>query len=365
MKGLSFALGFIIIGLLMWARADAASDWDQIVAAAKKEARVVVIGPEGADIRDALTTGFQKKYPEIYVDFSSLRGAEVAPKLLAELGAKQHITDLVMAGTTTALGSLVPAKAIVPMQPYLAGPSASDQSKWRGGKFNFSDEAMQYNLVFGMRVQVAFAYNPQIVSAKEFTSWKDLLNPKWNGQITMLDPRRAGAGLDLATFWYTNEQKGLGKEFIRGLFKQNVVLSNEDRQIIDFAARGKRAIAIGPSGVLLFELKRTGIPIDMFGSAALKEGGFVTASNGTISVVRDLPHVNAAKVYLDWLFSQEGQALWSKASGLASLRRDVPRDHIPDLLVPKEGVQYQENFAERYVKMRSEIVGFLKTVLPR
>ena len=101
------------------AAAPAASDaeWNKTVAAAKKEAKVVIVGPSGSDVRDAYTIGFQKKYPEIEVDFSGMRGAEVAPKLLAELNAKQYLTDIAVAGTTTALASLVPANAVVPLQP--------------------------------------------------------------------------------------------------------------------------------------------------------------------------------------------------------------------------------------------------------
>src|SRR5207237_5560164 len=43
--------------------------WEKIVAASKKEGKVVVFGPPGPDVRDAFTLGFQKKYPEIEVDF--------------------------------------------------------------------------------------------------------------------------------------------------------------------------------------------------------------------------------------------------------------------------------------------------------
>ncbi|TMA64761.1 MAG: hypothetical protein E6J73_06500 [Deltaproteobacteria bacterium] len=64
--------------------------WEKIVGAGKKEAKVVVFGPPGADVRDAYTIGFQKKYPEIDVDFNGMQGAQVAPKLLAELKAQQY-----------------------------------------------------------------------------------------------------------------------------------------------------------------------------------------------------------------------------------------------------------------------------------
>lgn len=347
---------------------DASSDepaWEKIVAAAKKEGKVVIFGPVGADVRDAYTRGFQKKYPEIQVDFTSMQGAQVAPKLLAELSAKQYRTDIVVAGTTTALEGLMPVGAIVPLQPFLVGPESPDPSRWRGGKFHFSDDAGKYNLFYGARVQVAFVYNKDAASPGKIRSWRDLLNPEWKGKIAMLDPRRAGAGLDLSTFWYTNEKLGLGKSFMKQLLTaQEIFISSQERQILDFVARGRYLIAIGPSGTLTFQLKGKGLPLELFGGAGLKEGGSVTASNGTVSVVKNAPHPNATKVYLDYVLSKEGQTAWSQASGLASLRSDVPRDHIPEILVPQEGVTYQETHREKYVLLRKEIVEFINSVLP-
>jgi ABC-type Fe3+ transport system substrate-binding protein len=102
-----------------------------------------------------------------------------------------------------------------------------------------------------------------------------------------------------------------------------------------------------------------------FGSAALQEGGVISASNGTVMVPRNAPHANAAKVYLDYLFSREGQHVWSKATGLTSRRRDVPNDHIPEVLVPKEGVTYLADYKEPFVVLRDEVVDFVNSVLPR
>ncbi len=139
--------------------------WEKIVGAGKKEGKVVVFGPPGNDVRDAYTLGFQKKYPEIEVDFNSMQGAQVAPKLMAELKAQQYRTDLVVAGTTTALEGLAPVNAIMPMQPFLVGPESRDLSKWQAGKLHFSDDAEKYNLVYGNRVQVAFVYQPRLLGA--------------------------------------------------------------------------------------------------------------------------------------------------------------------------------------------------------
>ncbi len=346
------------------------TDWNKIVAAAKKEGKVVIMGPVGPDVRDAFTVGFQKKYPEIEVDFSGMSGATQTPKLLAELKANQYLTDIVIQGATNILLDLVPANAVVPLQPYLATPENRDTSKWKDGKLHFSDYAGKYNLIFGTRVQVAFIYNneltPPAAMQAKIKTWKDLLNPEWKGKIAMLDPRQAGAGLDLSTYWYTNENQGLGKDFMRKFFTtQDVVISKNGQQILDFVSRGRYPISLGANSTLAFQMMSKGLPLGLFGSGALQGGGFVVASDATLAVVRNAPHQNAIKVYLNYLLSQEAQTAWSKASGLASRRTDVTKDHIPEVLVPKEGVKYQENGTEKYVTMRKEVVDFLNTVIGR
>jgi hypothetical protein len=60
--------------------AEAAQDWkarwDRAVNEAKKEGSVVVWGPPGDLIRQALTEGFQKAFPGINVEFTGSRGTK-------------------------------------------------------------------------------------------------------------------------------------------------------------------------------------------------------------------------------------------------------------------------------------------------
>jgi iron(III) transport system substrate-binding protein len=348
------------------APAPKSGEWEQTVAAARREGQVVIMGPAGADVRDALTQGFQKKYPEIRVDYNGMSGSQVAPKLLSELSAGVYRTDLVIAGTITAIESLIPAKALVPVQPFLAGPESQDPSKWKGGRFDFSDNAERYNLVYGNRLQVAFVYNRDMVGSGKIKSWKDFLSPEWKGKLAMLNPRRAGASQGWVTFWYIKEAQGFGKSFMQQLFaKQEIALSNDERQVLDFVARGRYPLAIGPSGTQAFEMKKKGLPVELFGSAALQEGGVISASNGTFMVPRNGPHSNAARVYIDYLLSREGQLAWSRATGLTSRRLDVPSDHIPEVLVPKEGVSYLADYKEPFVALRDEVIAFFDTIAPR
>jgi iron(III) transport system substrate-binding protein len=355
-----------VVGLLgpSAAMAQPAQSWEQTVAAAKKEGMVAVIGPQGSETRDALTLAFQKKYPEIRVDLQSMAGGQIGPKLLAALAAGRNSTDVLITGTTTALETLVPGKAVAPIKPVLVGPNTRDLSKWRGGKLAFSDDAQTYNLIFSTYVKAPFIYNNNLVSAADFKSWTDLLNPKWHGKVALKDPLSAGGGLGNSTLWYSHD--ALGKDFIRKFLTQkDLVMPRDDRQMLDFAARGKYPIAIGPSDVLTNEFIARGLPLKHLHPETLKEGTYITAGNGSLVIVRNAPHPNALRVYVDFLLSPEGQLEWSKAARFASLRRDVPTDHVQDILVPKEGMSYPEISSEKYVRLREEIVEFIKTVMPR
>ncbi len=357
----------IIVGCLASSAALAAQSspsWEQIVAAAKKEGAVSVIGPQGTATRDVLTVAFEKKYPEIKVTLQGMSGALIAPKLLTELAADRNSTDVVISGTSTSLGSLLPAKALVPLKPFLSGPNTKDPSKWFGGKLKFADNAGIYNLMFSQYVKPPFVYNSKLVSDDDFKSWKDLLDPKWQGKIEIRDPRIAGAGMSNATMWYVTES--LGKDFIRKLLTlKDLRIMRDDGQMLDFCAQGRYPIAVGPGDVPTKEYINKGLPIKQQRPESLKEGTYITAGNGSLVIPRNAPHPNALRVYVDFLLSPEGQLAWSKGYDFASLRRDVPHDHVPDVFVPKEGVPYLELSSEKYVLIGDEVTDFIKTVLKR
>jgi iron(III) transport system substrate-binding protein len=364
MKRLLLCLAFVTLSLCCVLRTVGSqqAEWAQIVEAAKREGAVVVVGPQGNETREALTLGFQRKYPEIRVEHSAAAGAQLPPKLLAEQKAKRYSVDVLVQGTTTVINGLLPARAVIPIQPYLVGPSSQDFGLWLNKKFSFADEAGRFNLVMSVYILPPFVYNPKRVAADEIKSWKDLLAPKWNGRLAMRDPRLAGGGLAIATFWYANPK--LGKEFVQKILgSQEITLSRDDRQLLNFVGQDKFPIAIGPSEVLTKEWIGKGLPLRQMNPEALQEGALTTAGNGALAIAKNPPHPNATKVYLDYLLSKEGQTEWSKAIGFASLRQDVPRDHVAKYLIPKEGVQYLESHLERYVNLRTELVGFLNTIL--
>jgi iron(III) transport system substrate-binding protein len=330
------------------------------VAAATQEGRVVVNGPASSDAREALTEGFERKYPGIRVHYTGSPGSAVPPKLLAEREAGQYLVDLLVTGTTTQL-DLIQAGVMDPTAPNLVGPDVRDTAPWLDGKFDYSDLAERYNLVFASSVKLPIVYHADQVSPGEIRSYTDLLAPKWRSRLIMFDPRTAGTGLAYATFFYTTE--GLGKEYLQQLLAQNIAFTRDDRQLMDRVVRGQQAIGIAPSERIVTELRSKGVPVHIIPAEELREGTYLTSGPGSVGVVNRAPHPNAAKVYLNWLLSRDGQLDWSRATGVGSRRLDIPTDHLPDYVVPRPGVKYQQSWKETYVDLKDEVMDLLRAAI--
>jgi ABC-type Fe3+ transport system substrate-binding protein len=246
------------------------SEWENVQKAARKERRIVIWGPPGAEARQGLSAGFQKTFPGIEVEYSGAPGSKVAPRLVAERQAGQYLVDLHIGGTTTMLESLLPAKILEPIRPALLLPEVIDPKKWLNGALDFSDRQEKYNLVFSANVKTPAAINPHLMKKDMLRSYWDLLNPKLSGKIVMRDPLSVGPGLATATFWYA--ESALGKEFMQKLFtQQKVIFSSDDRQMLEWVARGEYLVAAAPSELHANGLKSKGLPIELVRAEQFKE----------------------------------------------------------------------------------------------
>ena len=138
-----FDCGLVLAALLSARiRRGARQEEGQSAAGAKKEGKVAVIGPPGADRRDALTIGFEKKYG-IAVDYHADSGAGILPRLSAERKAERYLWDVVITGTTAGLETLIPARVLDPLEANLILPEVKDLKLWRNGALEFLDPGRQ------------------------------------------------------------------------------------------------------------------------------------------------------------------------------------------------------------------------------
>jgi iron(III) transport system substrate-binding protein len=337
--------------------------WDQTLAQAKKEGKVVVLGPPGDQIREALTGGFAKAFPDITIEFSGARGGELATRVKAERDAGIYSVDVLINGTSTANAYFKPMKALDPIEPALILPEVIDPKNWRDNRLEFSDRTTKFDLVFTTQNNVPLIYNQAQVKADEIDELKDLLDPKWKGKIAVQDPIPSGTGNGVFRWVWHVMGPEKTKDFYRKIRAQAAAVDRDQRRQIEWIAQGKYPLHFGP-GTIMQQLEKRGLKFGVV--PYFKDyGAYLTPGFGSAMFVNRAPHPNAGKVFLNWLLSKEGQTAFSKGMGYVSRRLDVSTEHVPSYWVPKDGVKYWHGYYEEDAIMSPEQTKFLKSIFGR
>jgi iron(III) transport system substrate-binding protein len=324
-------------------KADWQAEWEQTVQAAKKEGGLNLYLFQGEGELGKVVQLFQKNYPEIKVITTFGRGNTLAPKIMAERRAGKYLVDVYIAGVTTAYEVFYRAKILDSVRAALILPEVTDESKWWSGRHQYVDPENRYIFLYLGNVAQYVSYHTKSVEPGEIRSYWDFLQPKWKGRILSRDPKISGSQrIGLRMFYHTPE---LGGEFIRRLYgEMDVTLTQEIRQATDWLAHGKFAICFFCSEIL--KVKAQGLPVDEFRTAKWKESRAISAGNmGSIALPSQPPHPNAARVFVNWLLTREGQAVLQRAANTPnnseeSLRTDIPKDMVRSELRRIDGVKY-------------------------
>jgi iron(III) transport system substrate-binding protein len=317
--------------------------WENTVKAAEQEGHLVIYTL--SEIGDIFVNGgFQKKFPKIKLSIVTARGGEHVPRIMAERRAGKFLVDVADLGNTSPY-TLYQSKALEPLPPAFILPEVKEPSKWWQGRQHFIDPEGQYILVYVGAPLYLVAYNTTVVKPNEFKSYWDLLNPKWKGKIAAFDPRAGGFSATRDRFFYHHPE--LGPEFLKRLFSEmDLTLYRRYPQGEDWLAKGKFAICLCRHQSIS-EAKNQGLPVDLIEPSVFKEGVGVETRAKTLVLMNKAPHPNAAKVFVNWFLSREGQIDFQKTSGKfidggaeGSLRIDIPKDDIPARNRLIAGVKY-------------------------
>jgi iron(III) transport system substrate-binding protein len=334
---------FALIGITgqAWTADSGKTDWERSVEEARKEGQVnVYIGGWSAVLESGV---FEKSYPGIKVVAVAGRGGETAKRILAERRAGKFIADVSSEGVGSNYRTLHAANSFDPIKPALLLPEVTDESRWWQGRHRYVDPEGKFVFRYvGLPQTGNISYNSKLVNPKEIKSIWDFLQPKWKGKILVRDIRSPGPGNAPMRFFY--HHPAIGTAFIKRLFgEMDVTLFRDFRQSVDWLAGGKFSICFFCSDI--DKAKLQGLPVDEFG-VVLKEGAALHTQYGTLGLLNQAPNPNAAKVFINWFLSREGQSTLQKTLSKSaeeapdSLRIDIPKDDVKPVNRRVEGVQY-------------------------
>ena len=287
--------------------------WAKVVEAAKMEKSLTIYSMHfSGDIGQAMAKAFKEQYG-IRMEILAAPGRQTVEKIKVEQTLKAPIADIIQTGASSATE--------VSIAGFL-------ESVWRElpairdkGVFKVDPVYSPSGDILTFSIQLIAPYiNYNLVKAQEeFSSFYDLLDPKWKGKIITGDPRGGGGNM-FAVFTIMRYYKGLDDGYFRRLAQQELIIwGGSPAEEIRVVARGEYPVGFAGGNQTAASIIAEGAPVKFL---AMKEGTHSTSQS--IGVVKGAPHPNAARLFMNWIFSPEGQTAFAQSSSTSPLRLDVP-----------------------------------------
>ena len=270
-------------------------------AAAKTEGKLVIYGSGPDTLFNPIRDAFQQRFPGIEVQGLDQRGRDSREKVIAEQQSSNYVVDVVASGTDTQ-AALLQAGYIEPYQ--------ADELT------NAIPDFVQPNQVYSPRTVTIFtmAVNTTLVPPdQEPKTWQDILDPKWKGKLAMDDVRGSGPGGSLLA----GLEAVYGQDFSQKLAAQNVFFATQAGPLLTALNRGEYAIYLSSAHTDVITQRQAGAPIKQ-----IRPDSMVSVTQIPQSLIKHAPHPNAAKLWIEWSLSEEGQDLLAQ-QGFATVRKGI------------------------------------------
>jgi iron(III) transport system substrate-binding protein len=298
----------------------------ELIEAAKKEGRIAYYTADFTEPEQEIIKAFNKRFPFVRVEMVRAPGGQLITRIKSEAAAGKLLADVVnhsdrglMQGIADLFQDYTPPNAKDYREDVLVSPKL-----WPRSTLGWS-----------------IAYNTELVKNPP-KSWMDLCKPEYG-------PKLIGqvVGPSGGTTWtrIMFERQIFGDDYWKKQAATQPVLFPSGAPTSDAMVRGEISI-----GVLLYNIayikKRDGAPVE-----AIFPSDGVPLNFYAAGVTKTAANPNAAKLFLNWSMSEEGQAFQIKELGYLTALKNAPLN--PPGYDPKVIKTWVPNF-EQYVKLRDE-----------
>lgn len=327
MNGKKIVVAFVMTWILCWKAFAPSPDiaWGQdILKNAKKEGQVIFYSSMEIQISQHLAALFEKKYPGIRAVVTRIGSEKMATRLTAEAQAKQVKADVVHQSGFDFYGVL--QKGV--FESYLSTERAAFPSDFKDKKGEWVMSSATLNV---------FGYNSQLVGRKDLPKdFFDLTGSKWKDRLLMDENESKWmAGM----ISYYGETKTM--DFLRKLAGQGIEFRTGHSLMQTLVVAGERPAVVVAFANGVERLKKEGAPIDWIALDPL-----IGLTFG-LALVKNGPHPNAGKLFIDFVLSKEGQHAIA-AADYYSARKDVQSPIMKQVPPSLKVIPLPMELAKRY-----------------
>ena len=245
-----------------------------------------------------LKTAFQKKHPDVKVDFQSAGAGKLMAKIAAERESGKIMADVLW---TSEVPDFYQLKAQGVLQPYT--PTEIKQLFNPLPDYDGSFTAVRLGTL-------GIAYNTRHIKEAP-KSWDDLKKPAFKGAFGIANPALSGtAYMSVAVL-----SKTFGWGYFEALRANGAKMGKGSGQVVDDTASGD---LVGSLAVDYITLDK----VDKGATLSLVYPPEMLVIPSPVAIFKNTPNLDAAKKFVDFVLSKEGQTIIAE-EGTLPVRADV------------------------------------------
>ena len=259
----------------------------QDLAKAKQEGRLVFYTSWGLSDADYVIKAFEKKYPFLKTELVRSTSEKTLNRLLTEHRTQSFLGDVV--AISGIQSGILKTRGI--LDRYQSSESTHFPNDWI--------DPQGYG--FGLHQTIyVMSYNTRLVPASAIPKdYEDLLNPRWKGQLGWETEEYYFFG---ALLKLRGREKGM--VFWRRLAEQKINFRNGYSLLAELVSAGEFPVAVSLYQHRVDEYSDKRAPVQ-----SVVTNPLVGGDPNRISLLRGASHPHAAKLFIDFMLSLDGQKL--------------------------------------------------------
>ena len=149
-----------------------------------------------------------------------------------------------------------------------------------------------------------------------------------------------------------------GVKSLKRLLEQDIQVTRNRRVLTESLSKGKLSITIVLTYYSFRQFVTAGLPIKPL--PTFKEGTYISQGSGNLAIIKNPPHPNATKFFVNWLLGKEGQEVFTNAMGQPTRRLDVDTSFARKIgyLAAEDGIsvedykKFENQSEEKLLKVR-------------